>query len=331
MQENKFKIITFYPQTIERLDKVVKSFMPYLSRSQVINLIKNGFVKVGDHIVKKPGHLVKPCELVEVILEPKATNQDEFCDLHLDVLLEEERFFAVNKPAGISVHPGAGKRTVTVLDFLKKKLGDQYYDMDKGGLVHRLDKDTSGVLLCAKDKLYQQALSKLFQKRLVKKTYLALTHAPKNSLFWRCERGTITCWIKRDPANRLRFRCHDKEVSSSRLAITEFERLLIFANLAIMILRPITGRTHQLRASCLYVNCPIVNDKLYATNITMPPELNKTSLGQLITRTTRLMLHAYKIEFVDPVTGLSYKIKAPLPLEFRDILLELQGTEVLDN
>ncbi|MCS6893598.1 MAG: RluA family pseudouridine synthase [Deltaproteobacteria bacterium] len=320
---NKSNTFSFSSKFEGRLDKAVLSVVGELTRSQVEKAIKNGLVYVDGKPCLKCGTKIKVGQSILVTLDlPTADGPAQnIFDVSLPIIFETERFFAVDKPSGLVVHPGAGARIPTVLDFVLKKNNRKVEDLPDPalyGFVHRLDKDTSGVLLIAKDQVSQRALSKLFENRQVKKTYIAVAHLTSAGLFRTSKRGLIHCWIKRDSKNRLKYKCFPTKVSQSREAVTRYEKLAWLDDLAILILEPVTGRTHQLRSQCEFVKCPIVNDPLYCR--LEATKIKNSEIREILTKAKRLMLHALKLEFSDPFTGNKICIKAELPVEFSKIV-----------
>lgn len=310
-----------------RLDKFLVSSLPNISRSRIEKAIKNGKVTVNGKVVTKAGFKLKPNDEV-CIQEPfDEPNSDKFKSDESEeslsfnnqpkILYEDERLIIINKPSGLPVHPGAGVRSYTVVDYLKNMIQEaSFFDSTRAGIVHRLDKDTSGVLVCAKDSATQRVISKLFHDRLVEKRYLSLNYVGKNSKFLREGDSFIRCWIRRDSSDRRKFKCYDKPVSNSKESLTKFRLLFCKDGIALIEFMPITGRTHQLRALSAFMNSPIINDTLYGAGFTgnLPPMLQAQ-----LKRVKRLMLHAYSIKFTNPFSGTQISVFAPVPQEFIDI------------
>lgn len=240
----------------------------------------------------RPSQILKPGEPIEVSpadLPPlKATPED----LPLDILYEDESVIAVNKPAGLTVHAGAGAHSGTLVNRLVHRFQSlsQLGGELRPGIVHRLDKETSGVILVARTDAAHRALAAQFANRSVEKTYLALVQG-----LVRADSGRITKPIARDPVRRIRMTAR---LASGRAALTEYrvlERLDRFTYLEVKIG---TGRTHQIRVHLASEGHPVAGDRLYGA---APAE--------------RIFLHASRIGFTSPATGDRVTIEAPLPPE----------------
>ena len=290
----------------ERLDKTLLAHLgDQLTRSQIQALIKEGQVLVNGSAVKA-GVKLKGGEQIAVTVPPPPPDTTvEPEDIPLDVIYDDTDIAVVNKPAGLVVHPGSGNETGTLVNALLARypeLADINYAPKRRGIVHRLDKDTSGLILVAKTAPMMQRLMAQFQKRTVSKTYIALLErAPKTSS------GRITAPIDRDPVHR-------KQMAVSRdgrPAITEFAIVERFKDgRALVRLNLLTGRTHQIRVHMAFIECPIVGDSLYG--------FRKQRL------LNRQFLHAAQLCFDHPRTGERLCFDAPLPTELETVLSQLR-------
>ncbi len=283
----------------KRLDHYLQEHWPQYSRSRLQTWIKQGRVLV-DGAPARASLLLKGGERVEVSpadLPPlKATPED----LPVDILYEDAAVIAVHKPAGLVVHAGAGRHEGTLVNRLVHRfaaLSEVGGDL-RPGIVHRLDKDTSGVLLVARTDAAHRALAAQFAGRTVEKTYLALVHGKVNA-----ETGRITKPIARDPVRRTRMTAR---LGSGREALTEFRVRQRFDKFTYLEVKIGTGRTHQIRVHLASIGHLVAGDRLYGA----PPA-------------PRLFLHAWRIAFDSPATGARVAVEAPLPAELENWLAGL--------
>lgn len=276
----------------QRLDAFLTQRFTTFSRTYFQTLIEQGLVLVNEHSQKKR-YLV--CAGDEIDVEFAATEEISLTPepLHFDILYEDESLLAINKPAGLVVHPGAGNWTGTFVHGLLyhcKQL--QGSDHLRPGIVHRLDKETTGVLLAAKTTAVQQQLVDNFSKRLIEKTYLAVCLGnPGNCL--------LTGRIGRHPTKRQQMAIVPQ---GGKEAITRVQTLAAHGKFSLVALFPTTGRTHQLRVHLQSIGCPIIGDPVYGI-----PLVNRNA------HATRQLLHAYSLKFLHPLTQQPLIITAPLP------------------
>jgi 23S rRNA pseudouridine1911/1915/1917 synthase len=263
--------------------------------------IKQGRVRV-DGAGAKASHLLRGSE--GVLIEPAALPPLKAVpeDLPLDILYEDDDVIAVNKPAGMVVHAGAGRHTGTLTNALVHRFGQlsSVGGEQRPGIVHRLDRYTSGVLLVARTDAAHRHLAQQFARRTTEKTYLALV---EGSLKTDC--GRIETPIIRDPVRRTRM---TTKLGRGRAAITEYQVLRRFAGASYLEVKIGTGRTHQIRVHLASIGHPVIGDKLY---------------GAAASPFGRYFLHAHKIGFSRPSTGERIAITAPLPLELEEYLEQL--------
>jgi len=298
-----------------RLDRFLTEHLPNLSRTQVVRLIQNGHVQLNGRPVNKKNTLVQPGDWAE--LELVEQDKQESCrppKRQLNKLFEDEYMLIIDKPCGISVHPGAGEKEETIYDIFRYYFPqiEEIKDTERGGIVHRLDKETSGILLLAKDIRTMRRLQKQFKRREVKKTYLALV-----SGHVRYRNGTIDEPIARSTRNRTKFRVvteshGPKEMERAREAITEFSVLWQYHDFAYVKIFPLTGRTHQIRVHFSYFGNPVLGDSIYGKGRTFD----------------RLALHAYSIQFYHPITGNMIYSNSPFPEIFRSYLASQLKTSI---
>ena len=302
-----------------RLDLFLIKYIKDISRNKIQKLINNGFVKVDDYIVK-PSFKLKGNE--NIIIEEEITEKPHDIikeNIPIDILYEDDDLVVINKPAGLVVHPGAGNYSGTLLNgllyhFDKLSLKDSI----RPGIVHRLDKYTSGVILVAKTDKTHYNLSEQFANRKIKKIYRAIVWGDIS------DSGEIESFIKRDRTNRVKFMI-DK--SNGRSAFTKFKKLNYARPFSYVELYPRTGRTHQLRVHLNSINHPIILDELYAggekRSASFHPDC-KAVIRSIFKKINRFALHAHSIEFEHPTTKKKNEFEAPIPSDFQSIIHEFK-------
>ncbi|MCL1964105.1 MAG: RluA family pseudouridine synthase [Firmicutes bacterium] len=272
-----------------------------LSRSRVERLIAGGMARVGGLTETKPGRKVLPEDEVAVAVPPPVSMEARPEDLPLTIVYEDAHLAVVNKPCGMVVHPAAGNETGTLVNALLHHLSglSGIGGTLRPGIVHRLDKDTSGLLLVAKDDAAHLALSAALKAREIRKTYLAVAMG-------RLPGGVIEAPIARHPRDRKRMAV----VEGGRWARTEYQILENLRGATLLSVNLITGRTHQIRVHMAHIGHPLLGDRVYGGH--------KASL-----MAARLMLHAWRIEFAHPVTGEPMRFEVPAPADFTDAFQKL--------
>ena len=281
-----------------RID-VVLSNMLEESRSKVQRKIKDGKVLVNNKEISCNYQVAKG-DIIELFKEEVTSNLEKN-KIPLDIVFEDENLLIINKQSGLVVHPAPGHMNDTLVNALlvDYPLTD---DLLRPGIVHRLDKDTSGLMLVAKNEETKEALSLMLKKKEVKRTYLALVEGVIKPA-----RGTIDAPIGRDPKDRLKM----KVMAGGKEAVTHFKVLKRYQNKTLIECQLDTGRTHQIRVHLAYINHPVVNDPVYGHS------KKTTSFGQ--------MLHSYKIELVEPLTKEHLEFTKEPPKEFQDELASLEN------
>lgn len=299
---NKAEILNFVEDAPKRLDIFLVENFPQHSRSLLQNLIKKGNVLVNG-AVKKPSWPLAQNDEIKIVW-PTISSKNKLSDL---IIYEDKNFFVINKPAGLLVHPQspAWEEDKTVLFATEETLVSIIYtyppkNFDKKlprlGLIHRLDKETSGVMLIAKNQKFLDAMIDLFSKREVHKTYNAICCGVDME-----DEGEINVPIGRETGGRI------KASALGRNAITVFKVLERAKKFTLMALYPKTGRTNQLRVHMNWLGYPVLGDWLYK--------------GE---KAARLMLHARKIEFKNPLTKKKEKFEVPPPLDFKKTWAQLK-------
>ncbi len=301
------------PSTVERvrLDQYLVGQIPDQSRSQIQIWIRSGRVQVNGRQVKT-GHTLQPGDQI-TLCAPKPDPATPFPeDIPLEVVYEDLDLAVVNKPAGMVCHIGAGVRSGTLVNALLHRYGSlESENITRPGIVHRLDKLTSGLLVVARNKWAHRELAHLFKSREVGKEYLALVHGrPEPSS------GTIDLPLGRDPHDRKRISVRARR---RRTAVTHYALEKSYGFLSLLRIRIETGRTHQIRVHLSQKGHPIVGDVLYGGNRdrNLPPK-------PAAARLRRLFLHAHRLEFRHPRSGEALSFSARLPPELEAFLALLQ-------
>ncbi len=294
----------------DRLDTFLADDNRMLSRAQAQKAIEEGLVLVNDEVVTKIAQRVQEGDTVELTQNdaPPVRSEIVATDLHIEVLYEDNGCMVINKPAGISVHPGPGMAPgeITLLHGVAFLFEERSLPFrDDAVLVHRLDKDTTGCILIAKTKEAHMALQKQFEARTVDKRYLALVAGVPSPAT-----ATIDAPIGRSTADRTKMAVLGS--SASREARTTYRTIAATKDVALVECELHTGRTHQIRVHLLTIDHPVLGDGNY-TN-----ELSERLRDQYVPQS--ICLHAWKLSFVSPDTGKKCAIKATLPQAFQEVL-----------
>jgi 23S rRNA pseudouridine1911/1915/1917 synthase len=303
----------------QRLDRVVTTYCAELSRTRIQELIDAGLVSIDGRAATKGSHHLRGGERITVEARERPPLRAEAESIPLEILYEDDDVIAVNKPAGMTVHAGAGNPRGTLVNALlgRGQSLSQSNDLLRPGIVHRLDKETSGVILVAKNDAAQAKLGEAFRRRAVKKTYIALVQGllPTSS-------GRIELAIGRDPKRRTRMAAVQRTrpgaaLRTVREARTDWRALARIDSTTLVEVQLHTGRTHQIRVHFSALKHPVVGDTLYgAANQIRAGKLTLPSLG-------RNFLHAAKLGFAHPSTGAWLEVSAPLPSALRSFLQQL--------
>lgn len=275
-------------KTTKRLDTYLYEHYKEISRSRWQKYIKDSRVSINGKTITTPSYEIDDKAIIDI----KLPEEKKFEKEKLDILYLDDNVIVINKPAGILTHAkGAESDEFTVADFFKR-YSTYALDTNRAGIVHRLDRDTSGVIIGARNNETANLLKKQFAKRLTKKTYIAITTGiPK------LEKARIDLPIARNPKKPATF----KVSSNGKVAITDYKVLKTNENYALIELMPKTGRAHQLRVHLNYINCSILGDKVYGAK-----------------KADRMYLHAEKLEITIPNKG-RITFEAKLPKEFKNI------------
>jgi 23S rRNA pseudouridine1911/1915/1917 synthase len=292
----------FDKQTPERLDKFLVGLLQEFSRSRLQALIADGFVEIDGRAAKKAGQTLENGSQVTVRIPPPVSTDLIPEDIPLEIVFENDDLIVVNKPAGMVVHPAAGHASGTLVNAVLgyepeiEGIGGE----ERPGVVHRLDKETSGLILMAKNERAHRWLQDQFRLRRVEKTYLALVDGKPPT-----PSGRVETYIGRDPSHRKRMA--NVPESRGREAISEYRTAESFRAHTLLEFHPFTGRTHQIRLHCAFLGCPIVGDGIYGKK--------KPSV-----EISRHFLHAHRLKIVLPGEQEPRAFEAPLPEELREVL-----------
>lgn len=302
------------PDSGLRLDSFLVLRLPGLSRTYVTTLVHNGHAFLNGEAVEKPSTRLHPGDSVELEVPDPVEIAMAPEPMELDVVFEDDHLVVLCKPAGLVVHPTPSVREGTLVNALLAHCRDNLSGISgelRPGIVHRLDKDTTGLLVVAKDDRTHVSLSAQLAARTMKRRYLALLwNIPRSSS------GRVDAPIGRDPRKRKSMGI----VASGRRAVTNFEILRTFDFACLAECRLETGRTHQIRVHMASMGCPVIADEKYGG---MRPRgvpstrANNELVADVIRLAGHQMLHAETLSFVHPVTGEDMEFNASPPLEFR--------------
>lgn len=289
-----------------RLDHFLVQMVPSeFSRSQVTLSIKNGSIKVNGSVVK-PGYRVKPGDIVDGQLQAPETDSSPVPQpVDFEILYEDSSIIVVSKPPGLVVHPGSGNPQNTLVNgllFHFKDLAD-VGDRSRPGIVHRLDKDTSGVMVIARNSSAHQRLVQDFKDRKTEKYYRALVHGTPRE-----NKGRIVAPIGRHPVNRQKMAVRE---ITGKYAVTNWSVERLFDRYSLLTVKIETGRTHQIRVHLSHLKFPIVGDRVYGGNRHNQPF-------------ARQMLHSWKLTLTHPGSGKTMVFEAPLAPDFQHALETLE-------
>jgi 23S rRNA pseudouridine1911/1915/1917 synthase len=306
------------PEAGRRLDTVIAARFPTLSRSYVGRLIRAGHVTVNS-LTKKSGHIIKLGDIVRSEVPPPEPSACKPEPIPLSVLYEDGHIIVLSKPAGLVVHPAPGHRSGTLVNALL------YHCRDlagiggelRPGIVHRLDKDTSGAMIVAKSDMAHEGLSTQFKRRQVEKRYLALVYGQMKT-----SAGVIDLPVGRHPLDRKKMSTRSR---SSRSTETRWKIREAFHGVTLIDVDLKTGRTHQVRVHCAAIGHPVVGDATYGGKRRWK-ELHSQVVRGILCSVKRQMLHAWRIGFVHPCTEQRMTFESPIP---KDMALVLESLRVL--
>ena len=288
-----------------RIDKYLSSVTDY-SRSTIINMINDNYILVNNKVIK-PSYKLRLNDIIDIKDGYiKEVNIDKI-KMDLDIIYEDNDIIIINKPSGVVVHPGNGNYNNTLVNGLMYYTDDLSNNngLERVGIVHRIDKDTSGLILACKNNIAHEIMADQFKNHTIKREYIALLEGvlPHNSI-------TVDAPIGRDKNNRQKMTVTEK---NSKSAVTHMKVLKRYKNYTLVKCQLETGRTHQIRVHAKYIGYPVYNDPVYSNK-------NCSSFGQF--------LHSYSMEFNHPITNKHMYFKCELPKCFKDFLEKLDAEEI---
>ena len=308
--------IIYQEETSQRIDKYIVSLNDkrLYSRSFIDRLIKENQIRVNSKPVKKNHHLKKG-EIINIEIPERTDLLPEPEDITLNIVYEDESLIIINKQAGLTVHPAPGNPKGTLVNALVYHFKDDLSsgnDKFRPGIIHRLDKNTSGLMIVAKNDRVHYLLSKMFQERKIEKYYQAIvTGVPAK------REDTIITFINRSRKDRKKMSVAD----SGKKAITYYRVIKEFDFFSHLEVKLETGRTHQIRVHMSYLNCPVLGDGTYSnlkrTINQIHVHLQKKVKYLLANHLKRQALHSYRLSFEHPITGRAIDIEIDLPEDMR--------------
>ncbi len=311
----------------ERLDRAVVRTLAGISevsRSQVERWIEQGAVSVNGKVVPKPAYKLEVGDTVEVSLPSERPTTLEPLDLPLDVVFEDQHLLVINKPADLSMHPGAGNSSRTLANAIVQHVGREQLrvgESDRPGIVHRLDKDTTGLVVVAKSTPVLAALSKQFSERTAGRSYRALLFSTPRGVrpIQQAEEGEVNAPIGRHPTQRRLMAVLER----GRSAVTMWRVMERFRYGTLVECKLKTGRTHQIRVHMQSIGCPVIGDRVYGDFSNLPQVLREAA-----DQFGRQALHATTLSFTHPVTKERLSFSAPLPADFEKLLAVFRTYEL---
>lgn len=309
--QSAFTILVDAPDSGKRLDLLVASRISGCSRSVAASLIRNGKILVQG-VEKKPGYRARTGDEICGTIPPPEPVLFKPEPIPIDILYQDDDIIVVNKQPGIVVYPAPGHYSGTLINALLyhcprlEGVGQEL----RPGIVHRLDKDTSGTMVIAKNSAAHHSLAEQFKSRKVKKKYLALVYGRIES-----DSGTVSLPIGRHPVHRKKMSTHSRK---SRTAETTWRVRKRFDLATLVELSLKTGRTHQIRVHCAAIKHPVVGDPVYGGR-----KAGKNAAYDLFRSVSRQMLHAWRLEFTHPANQKTLSFEAPIPRDIGDILEKL--------
>jgi 23S rRNA pseudouridine1911/1915/1917 synthase len=324
-----------------RLDIYLAARMPALSRSRIQKLIGQSYVTVNG-VAAKAGHKVQPGENVSVTVPPPEPSDIVPEDIPLEVVYEDDQIIVINKPKGMTVHPAPGNRTGTLVNAVVAYTDDLsgIGGVERPGIVHRLDKDTSGLLVVAKTDAAHASLQAQIQARTAERRYMALVWGET-----KFNEAVVDAPIGRHPTDRQKQAViKDTGRYTARDAVTHLKVTERFEGFTLLEAKLDTGRTHQIRVHCSFIGHPVVGDPVYGgTKRPYPPfpplprggrgggKLDQRDLTRLIDDLHGQALHAFSLSFDHPTSGERLSFEAPLPPDIVALLEWLRGEMGITN
>ncbi len=291
----------------QRLDQVLANLFPDYSRSRLKEWIQAGHVRLDGEVVDKPRHKILGTEVIELAAEVESEDRWEAQDIALNIVYEDDHILVINKPAGLVVHPGAGNADGTLLNALLHHCPEIAL-VPRAGIVHRLDKDTTGLMVVAKTLAAQTHLVSALQARNITREYEALAIGIMTA------GGMVEAPIGRHPTKRT----HMAVVEGGKPAVTHYRVAEKFRSHTKLRLRLETGRTHQIRVHMAHLGHPLQGDPLYGARVRLMAGADETTRESL-QLFRRQALHAAMLRLEHPITGAEMTWEAPIPQDMLDL------------
>lgn len=298
----------------QRLDKFLAQQFAEISRSQIQRLIEQGNVSLDDDIIFDNSYKVKNEDVFQIVVPPAVEAEPEPENIDIEIVYEDEDIVIVNKPAGMTVHPAPGAWNGTLVNALLYHCKDLsgIGGVKRPGIVHRIDKDTSGLLVVAKNDMAHKKLSEQFFEHSIERTYFAIVHGLPNPLAGRIEKN-----LGRSKFDRQKMAILD---NGGKNAITHYKTIANCGDLAALVKCNLeTGRTHQIRVHMASIGNSLIGDKVYGKNIKINQKGVKEELTQYINKFSRQALHATTLGFVHPRSGEKVFFSSEFPSDFKEL------------
>jgi len=298
-----------------RLDVFLLNYLKNISRTKIQKLINEGFIKVDDFIVK-PSYKLKGKENIYINYDESPNNNLTLKEnIPINIIYEDDYLLAINKEAGMIVHPGAGNKNGTLLNGLLYHFENlSNLNSSRPGIVHRLDKNTSGIILVAKTDEAHYRLGEQFASRTVKKHYKAIVWGKT------LPEGKIEGYMNRSKKYRTKFILNS---SHGKHSFTKYNTINYCEPFSYLDLYPLTGRTHQLRVHLKEIGHPIIMDDIYGGSYNLSNSFHqkhKPIIDKVFKNLKRFALHAYKIKFIHPISKKEMELEASIPSDFKKIM-----------
>jgi len=327
MKEKVFNLNVLSEYNGNRIDRFLQSHLDKISRTKIQNLIREGFVKLNNNQITEAAKKIKTNDTIEIKFPPTKETHIKPQKISLNILYEDDDIIIINKPAGLVVHPGAGNYDYTLVNGLLFHYHNKLSSIGgklRPGIVHRIDKDTSGVIVVAKNDFAHNNLSKQFSDHTIKRTYEALIWGslkPKN--------GKINEKISRSIKNR---QLMSVRKNIGKIAITNYKTLEVFQNLNIPKISLIeckleTGRTHQIRVHMNFKGNPILGDKSYGKSRKKFKKID-LNIEKKINNFNRQALHAKSLGFEHPTKKKEFYFEAERPKDFDTLIKNLKKASI---
>lgn len=306
-QPNSYTFLIDKDTQSTRIDSVLSLLLPETSRSFIQKLIEGGSLTLNGKVMTSKKYKTSEGDVVEITIPEPEKLSVEPEDIPLDIVYEDEDVLVVNKPKGMVVHPAVGNYTGTLVNAIMYHCGERLSSINgviRPGIVHRIDKDTSGLLMIAKNNKAHESLSQQLAEHSITRRYKALVYNNFSE-----DSGTVNAPIGRDPKNRLKQAVTEQ---NAKHAVTHWKVIERFGQYTLIEARLETGRTHQIRVHMAYIKHPLVGDSVYGH-----AKQGLPAKGQ--------MLHAEVLGFIHPSSGEYMEFTAPLPQEFLNLLERLRN------